>query len=44
MTLGIEVNSKVFITGGGVFNDFLIQRLKSMSKSNIIIPDNDIIE
>ncbi|MDT0559402.1 anhydro-N-acetylmuramic acid kinase [Ichthyenterobacterium sp. W332] len=40
----IEDNSKVFITGGGVFNDFLIARLKSMSRSYIIIPDNDIIE
>lgn len=36
--------ANVLITGGGVFNDFLIRRLESMAKTKIIIPHNDIIE
>jgi anhydro-N-acetylmuramic acid kinase len=32
------------ITGGGVYNEFLIGRLSQLSKSKIIIPDKDLIE
>lgn len=39
-----ENDSKVLITGGGVFNDFLIYKIQWFSKSEIIIPENEIIE
>ncbi|EDP72207.1 hypothetical protein FBALC1_13937 [Flavobacteriales bacterium ALC-1] len=37
-------SSNVLITGGGVYNDFLISRLKSLSISEIQIPKDEIIE
>lgn len=37
-------HSSLLITGGGVYNDFLISRLQSFSKLKIVIPENDIIE
>lgn len=37
-------DSKVLITGGGAYNLFLIERLKALSKSEIIIPSNEIVE
>lgn len=37
-------NSNSIITGGGAYNVFLIERIKQLSKSKIIIPDSDIIE
>lgn len=37
-------NSKVLITGGGVYNTFLIYRLKSHNHSDIIIPSNNLID
>jgi len=37
-------NSSVFITGGGVYNNFLIERLKSFSSIEIVIPSSEIIE
>jgi anhydro-N-acetylmuramic acid kinase len=43
-----EINKKdnalVMITGGGAYNEYLISRIKSKTKSNIIIPSKDIIE
>jgi len=37
--------SKLLITGGGVYNDFLMQKIKSyLPKTEIIIPDKKIIE
>jgi anhydro-N-acetylmuramic acid kinase len=36
--------SKTLITGGGAYNDFLIEQLKLKTQSKIIIPDNQIIE
>ena len=35
--------STTLITGGGVFNDYLIDRIKYYSTSKIIIPNNEII-
>ena len=32
-------SKNIFITGGGVFNEFLIKRIRYYSKSEIIIPD-----
>lgn len=37
-------NAKVLITGGGVFNLFLMDRIKRLSKNQIIIPSQEIIE
>lgn len=37
-------NCSVLITGGGVYNSFLIERLKHISKIEIIIPPAEIIE
>ncbi|MBJ6369773.1 anhydro-N-acetylmuramic acid kinase [Snuella sedimenti] len=43
-----EVNKKnkanVFITGGGAYNNFLIERLKHNTNHTILIPSNDIVE
>lgn len=43
-----EINKKngvsVYITGGGVYNEYLIERLKANTKNNIIIPLKTIIE
>ncbi|SDI08890.1 anhydro-N-acetylmuramic acid kinase [Winogradskyella thalassocola] len=39
-----QEDSKVLITGGGVFNDFLIYKTQWFSKSEIIIPENEIVE
>lgn len=34
----------VFITGGGVYNSFLVERLKSLSSIDTVIPSSEIIE
>ncbi len=39
-----QENSKVLVTGGGVFNEFLMQRIQHFSNSEVIIPDNEIVE
>ncbi|WP_179336156.1 anhydro-N-acetylmuramic acid kinase [Winogradskyella costae] len=39
-----ESKSKVLVTGGGVYNRFLIDRLRHLSIVEIVIPQNDIIE
>lgn len=35
---------KVLITGGGMYNSFLIDRIKSLSGNNIYMPDHNLIE
>ena len=35
---------EVLVTGGGVYNEFLISRLKNLSKLRIVIPKNEIVE
>jgi len=37
-------NSKVLFTGGGVFNSFLMKRLKEISNIEIVIPSKETIE
>ncbi len=37
-------DADVLVTGGGVYNDFLMNRLKSLSETTIIIPNQEIIE
>lgn len=43
-----EINKKnkvsVYVTGGGVYNEYLINRLKSRTKNSIVIPSKTIIE
>ena len=36
--------SKTLITGGGAYNNFLIELIKQKTKSEIIIPDKNIVE
>ena len=40
----IDTNGKVLITGGGAYNDYLIQRIKDLTDCKIDIPDSTIIE
>lgn len=41
----LEPNQKtVLVTGGGVYNEFLISRLKEFSSSEVILPSKEIIE
>ena len=40
----VQDNSRVLVTGGGVYNNFLMSRIQYFSKSEIVIPDNEIIE
>jgi anhydro-N-acetylmuramic acid kinase len=37
-------NASVLITGGGVYNKFLIDRLKAYTNNTIVIPPKTIIE
>lgn len=36
-------SDKILFTGGGTFNDFLIERIKSHTELNVVIPDNQLI-
>lgn len=45
--LGVQIKNtttKVLITGGGAYHDFLINRLKKYTSATIIIPSNQIVE
>lgn len=37
-------NAKVLVTGGGAYNNHLINLVRALSKANIIIPDSKLIE
>jgi len=37
-------NASVLVTGGGVFNSFLIEKIQSLTKNRIVIPSNEIID
>ncbi|MCO6500184.1 MAG: anhydro-N-acetylmuramic acid kinase [Vicingus serpentipes] len=37
-------NSKILITGGGAFNTFLMEKIKSKTNNDIVIPPKEIIE
>ena len=37
-------NSKLLVTGGGAFNVFLIDELKSITENEIVIPETEIID
>ncbi|MBI1194063.1 MAG: anhydro-N-acetylmuramic acid kinase [Bacteroidetes bacterium] len=42
--LGDPADQKVLVTGGGVFNDFLLERLKDTADAEIIVPDETLIK
>ncbi len=37
-------SASVLVTGGGAFNDFLIDRIEAHSKVEVVLPDQEIIE
>ncbi|MDX1544513.1 MAG: anhydro-N-acetylmuramic acid kinase [Christiangramia sp.] len=39
-----DPDSKVLLTGGGTFNTFLIEEVKSRSKCNFIVPEKQLID
>ena len=39
----VNKDEKILVTGGGAFNDFLIERIAHYSNIELIIPDKDII-
>lgn len=39
-----KVNVSVLLTGGGTYNDFLVERIKALTNNKIIIPSKEIIE
>ena len=39
-----NLTENMLVTGGGAFNDFLIDRLRELSKVEIVIPDKEIID
>ncbi|MDO5615740.1 MAG: anhydro-N-acetylmuramic acid kinase [Cruoricaptor ignavus] len=43
-TLNHYQSENVLITGGGAYNQFLIERIKAKTKTSIIIPNNDLVE
>lgn len=43
-TINSKKKASVLVTGGGAYNDFLIERIKNYSNHNIVIPDKKTIE
>jgi len=43
-TINDQESGKVFITGGGAYNNYLIERLEQKLVSNIVIPEPNLIE
>jgi anhydro-N-acetylmuramic acid kinase len=40
----IRRGSKVLITGGGAYNNFLVEKIREISRGNIVLPSRDLIE
>ncbi|MEE4196233.1 MAG: anhydro-N-acetylmuramic acid kinase [Bacteroidales bacterium] len=43
-TIASDPSKKTFVTGGGAYNTYLIERIRSKTKTSIIIPSKEIIE
>lgn len=43
ITKNMDTNSKVLFTGGGAFNSFLIDRIKSLKDVHATIPEDDLV-
>lgn len=39
-----KVNVSVLLTGGGTYNDFLVERIKALTNNKIVIPSAELIE
>jgi anhydro-N-acetylmuramic acid kinase len=39
----VSEKGKILVTGGGAFNSFLIERFKSLTNAEIVIPSNEIV-
>lgn len=39
-----EKGGRVLVTGGGAYNEFLLERIRALSKAELVIPDRKIIE
>jgi anhydro-N-acetylmuramic acid kinase len=44
MQINNKLNSTILITGGGVYNLYLIHRIKDFTTNTIIIPTKNLIE
>lgn len=44
LAYNLKANGRVLITGGGAYNSFLIERLRRLTASEVILPDSSIIE
>ncbi|MDG1806032.1 anhydro-N-acetylmuramic acid kinase [Flavicella sp.] len=42
--VGENKSSKTLVTGGGVYNDFLLERIRYHSTSTFVIPENKLVE
>ena len=40
----VRRGAKVLVTGGGAYNPFLVERIREVSRGNIIVPSSDLIE
>lgn len=40
----LNSDSSVLVTGGGTYNDFLIERLRSIANAKLVIPDDQLVE
>ncbi len=40
----IKPRNRVLVTGGGAYNAFLVERIKELSRSDIVIPDAGLVE
>jgi anhydro-N-acetylmuramic acid kinase len=39
-----DADAKVLVTGGGVYNEFLLDRIKNFTRASIVLPSSEIIE